>query len=115
MPPMQYISLLELVTRREQDLLASQVRTGWQEGKHILQLIAKAIGATRLIRAGTTPDPAGQRLVGQPAVEQEVQGRIRRLHAHHSEQIIPEVTDAHPGGLNLRGVMEVFEDRERGL
>ncbi len=54
---------------------AVQVRTpDKSQGHHVLQLIAKAEGAARLVDGITCPQPAGQRLVSQPAIGQQVEG-----------------------------------------
>ena len=45
---------------------------------HVLQLVAKAVGAARLIERRPRPDAAGERLVQQPVVEHDVHRAIRR-------------------------------------
>ena len=42
-----------------------------RERHHVLELIAKAIRAARLIKRRSRPDATGQRLIEQPAVEQK--------------------------------------------
>src|SRR6185369_10910380 len=48
----------------------------------ILQLIAKAEGAPRLVEAAPRPKAAGQGLIRQPAVAQHVKRGIWRLNLH---------------------------------
>ena len=47
---------------------------------HVLQLIAEAERAARLVIAGARPDAARQRLIEQPAVHQHVERIVRRAH-----------------------------------
>ncbi len=60
-----------------------------RERHHVLQLVAEAVGAARLVERRARPDPAGQRLVEQPAVQQDVHRPIRRLHLHRAEDVVP--------------------------
>ena len=43
---------------------------GDHERHHVLELVAEAVGAARLVERRARPDAAGERLVEQPAVEQ---------------------------------------------
>ena len=44
-------------------MLAGQGRLGVDQRHHILQLIAEAIGAAGLIKAGAPPEPAAKGLI----------------------------------------------------
>jgi hypothetical protein len=57
-PPMLHIAFEELARRRAQQVLARNVGPRHAQRHHILQLIAKAIGAARLIESGARPDAA---------------------------------------------------------
>ena len=48
------------------------------ERHHVLELVAEAEGAARLVVAGARPEPAAHVLVEQPAVHQQVEGVVRR-------------------------------------
>ena len=62
----------KLMRRRVQNLLPRQLRPGMQQRKHILQLVAEAEGAARLIPRRASPDAATERLIGLPAIEKEI-------------------------------------------
>ena len=64
---------------------------------HVLELIAKAVRAARLIKRRSRPDAAGQRLVEQPAVEHDVHAAIRRLDLHRAENVVPGLGDCSAG------------------
>ncbi len=55
----------------------------------ILQLVAEAEGATGLIEGRPRRNPAGQHLVGQPAIEQVVQRTIRGFDMDLAEELAP--------------------------
>ena len=57
----------------------------------ILQLIAESVGAARLIERRARPHPACQRLIQQPAIDENVHGAIRRLDLHGAQGLIPKV------------------------
>ncbi len=63
------------------------------EGHAVLHLIAEAVGAAGLIEGGARPDPAGDRLIEQPAVEHDVHRTIRRLHLHRAQPLLPAFVD----------------------
>jgi hypothetical protein len=46
---MKDVAGLELVAGGAQDLLAGELRRGRQQGEHVLDLVAKAVGAAGLI------------------------------------------------------------------
>ena len=49
MPPVLHVALDELPRRRAQQVRATQVRPRVQQRQHVLQLIAEAKGAARLV------------------------------------------------------------------
>ena len=57
-PPMLHVTFHELAPGRAQNVFARQLRSGQQQGHHVLQLIAEPIGAARLVVAGAGPDSA---------------------------------------------------------
>ena len=63
MPPMLNISFRELTGRAQEQVLAHEVRSGVDEGHHVLQLIAKTEGAPRLVVSASRPEAARQGLV----------------------------------------------------
>ena len=88
-PPVLDVAGGELARRGQDDLLAQQRRRGPGERHRVLQLVAKAVGAAGLVEAGPRPEPAGDRLVQQPAVDHRVEERIGRAHDGRAEQLVP--------------------------
>ena len=71
------------------------------ERHDVLQLIAKAERAGRLIERRARPHPTRQSLVEQPAVQQEVQRGVGGLHLHRLQQRVPDDSHPTPGRRNL--------------
>ena len=63
------------------------------QGHHVLELVAEAVGAARLVERRPAPDAAAQHLVEQPAVEQQVERRVGRLHLDGAEDRVPARLD----------------------
>src|SRR4029077_18477765 len=59
------------------------------QSHHILKLIAEPIRATQLVKSCARPDAATERLVKQPAIEQQIHTRIRRLDLDCPKQVVP--------------------------
>ena len=72
-----------------EQVLAQQRGLRVHQRHRVLQLVAEAEGAARLVVAAARPDAAGERLVQQPAVGQQVERRIGRLHLHRAERVVP--------------------------
>src|SRR5665213_2953672 len=89
MPPMLDVALDELSRGGTQQMLARHLRLRCTKRHHVLELIAKAIGATDLVTSRARPDPARESLVQEPAVEQNVHRPIRRVHLHRAKDGIP--------------------------
>src|SRR5581483_403049 len=64
------------------------------ERHHVLKLIAKSEGAARLIERRTPAHATGQRLIQQPAINQRVHRRIRRLDFDRAEHLVPKLKHA---------------------
>ncbi len=67
----------------------SSVRPRESQRHRVLQLVAEAVGAARLVEAGARPGAAGQRLVEQPAIHHDVEGAIGRLDLHVAGELVP--------------------------
>ena len=81
MPPVLDVSLDELAGRGPQEVLARERRgSAIAQGHDVLELVAEAVGAAGLVERGPRPEPAGERLVEQPAVEHDVHRAVRRPH-----------------------------------
>ena len=100
---MLHVALAELAARpRAADARAASRGSAWIERHRVLQLIAEAERAARLIKAGACPHAAGERLVDQPAVGQEIDGRVGRLDIDRAERAAPVVPHAFQRPLGAR-------------
>ena len=88
-PPVLHVAFDELPAGGAQQVLARQVRPRQQQRHHVLQLIAEAEGAARLVVAGARPEPAADGLIEQPAVHQHVERIVRRAHLDRVERAVP--------------------------
>ena len=88
-------------TRRAAD--GARVASGLAKRQRhaVLQLVAKAVGAARLIERRARPDAAGERLVEQPAVQHDVHGPVGRLHLDCPEQRLPVVRHLGQDGVEI--------------
>ena len=82
---------------------AGPLGRGVEQRQHVLQLVAVAERAARLVEAGAPEDARRDGLVEQPAVEHQVHGRLRRLDPHAPEQPVPERLQAGKGFVDRRG------------
>ena len=115
-PPVLDVAFDELARRGMEDVVARQMRRRHHQRQHVLQLIAEAERAARLIEGGASPDAAGQRLVEQPAVEHQVHRSIRRRDLHRAEQRAPEALHILEGrGDSLRRAAAPHERRHAGF
>ena len=64
-------------------------RRGHRERHHVLQLVAESVGAAGLVERRPRPDPAAQRLIEQPAIEQQVHRPVRRPDLHRAQHAVP--------------------------
>src|ERR1051325_1898530 len=92
MPPMLDVALQELPRSGGEDMAPREFRGGIQERHRVLQLIAKSEGAARLVERGATPEPATQRLVKQPAIQQQVRRSQGSANLEDSEHRVPVST-----------------------
>ncbi len=107
MPPVQHVTLLELMGCRLEDVLAHQVRANVNVGHHVLKLVTKPVGAAGLIKRGPAPEAAGERLIQKPAIQKNVHARVRGLYPGLFQDLIPECFDTLPRGLHILDVFEV--------
>ena len=90
MPPVQHVAFLELVGGVQQQLPAGQRRVVVNQRGGVLQLIAEPERPARLVERRATPQPATQGLIGQPAVDHQVERRTGRLNAYGGQPVAPE-------------------------
>ena len=70
-------------------MFAQEVGLGVQQRHRVLQLIAETEGAPWLVVSVPRPEAARERLVRQPAVGQDIQGRVGGFHMHGAERALP--------------------------
>ena len=75
MPPFEHVAFAELLARVQHDLRPGQPRLEQGERQHVLQLVAIAGRAAKLVRADAAEQPRGVELIGQPGVDQPVEVR----------------------------------------
>ena len=75
MPPLEHVAFAELLARVQHDLRSGQPRLEKRERQHVLQLVAIAGRAAKLVRADAAEQPRGVELIGQPGVDQPVEVR----------------------------------------
>ena len=77
-PPVLHVALDELARGRAQQVLARRGPGRASDERHrVLELVAEAEGAARLVVAGAGPHAAGQVLVQEPAVQHHVERVVR--------------------------------------
>ncbi len=89
MPPVLHVAFEKLARCRAQQMLADQRRLGVDQRHHVLQLVAKAERAARLIERRAAPQARRDHLVEQPAVGEGVQRRVGRSHLDRAERALP--------------------------
>src|SRR5208282_4581116 len=113
-PPVLDIALYELPPRRAQQMLTRQVRLRSDERHHVLELIAKSIGAARLIKCRSRPKPAGERLIKEPTIQQDVHGMVGCSYLNRAEDLIPMLNDGAQDGIKVGGSV-AGDERKRLL
>jgi hypothetical protein len=83
----------KLAQGRAQNVLACERRPRHAQRHDILQLIAKPIGAARLIERRARPQRQTKRLIEQPSVEQHIHGSVGRFHLKDAQGLIPVIGD----------------------
>ncbi len=107
-PPVLHVPFLKLPRGGAEQMLAQQARLGMNEGHRILQLIAEAERPAGLVEPGASPHPARERLIDEPAVGQEIDGRLRRFNVDHAKRTAPVVPDAFEGAIGVAGAAEAL-------
>ncbi len=118
-PPVLDVALDELPRRRPQQVCTRHRRPHSDERHAVLQLIAEAVGAARLVERRTGPDAAGERLIQQPAVQHDVHRPVRGLHLDRAKGIVPVTADRGQHGVEIFGAVSRNQrpciPRARGL
>ena len=112
-PPVQNVSLLELMLGRLQNVRPRDRRGGMEHRKDVLKLVAISERSARLIEPGATKDPRRERLVQEPTIEHEVHGGLGGLHADAFEKSVPIALEVVPRALNDGPVAKARHERKR--
>src|SRR5207247_2256011 len=89
-PPMLHVAFDELTRRRQQDVGSTEIRSRVQERQDVLQLVAETERTAGLVRSASRPETATERLIEQPAIDQQVERVVGRPHLYGAEGIVPE-------------------------
>jgi hypothetical protein len=114
-PPVQDVALLELARGGPQQLVAREAGLERGEVGGVLELVAEAVGAARLVQGRAAPHPAGERLVGEPAVEQVVDPRARACGRRCAEALAPARADPRQALAGRLRRLEAPDQRQRRL
>src|SRR5438094_463008 len=74
MPPMLHVAFEELSSGGSQQVCAREIGPREQHRHDVLQLIAEAEGAARLVVPASRPETAAHVLIEQPPIDQDVEG-----------------------------------------
>ena len=111
---MLHVAFDELARSAQQDLFPQPFRGGVSQCQSILQLIAEAKGTAGLVVTAARLNTAGKGLVQQPAIGQQIDGRLRRPYLHFVENTVP--VRSHLLQLILQVVLlEVFVQQRFGF
>ena len=90
---MLHVSLGKLTGRRPKNVRTRQRRIELDDRKDVLELVAKAEGASRLIKRGPRVHAATERLILQPPVHEKIHRRIRGADFNSGETAVPMLQD----------------------
>ena len=105
---MFHIALAELMGRRAQKMLTSQVWFGVNQRHRVLQLVAKSECPAGLIKTGAAPKPTAQDLIQQPSVGHQVYRCVGSFHLDRAKRLLPIFPNAFKGGLGGTGFTIAF-------
>ena len=100
MPPVLHIALDELMRCRAEQVLTGELATRNDQRDHVLQLVAESVRSASLVEGRSRPQPAGEGLVDEPAVQHDVHGAVRGPHLDGRLDVVPQLLDlAKRGGV----------------
>lgn len=76
-PPGTDIAVFELLSGGGKDMLPGILRIDIPESDGVLELIAKAEGASRLVEPHLCPEARGHGLVGEPGIKENIESAVR--------------------------------------
>ena len=89
MPPVLDIALEKLSSRGSQHMFACKARPRERQRHHVLQLIAETERPSGLVIPAASPEPAADRLIEQPMIQQRIERIVWRPHLDAIERVIP--------------------------
>src|SRR6266705_5967863 len=113
MPPVLDIAFDKLPRGRSQDVIACNLGRGMHEGHYVLQLVAEAVSAARLIKGRAAPNPATESLVKQPAIEQKIRRKLRRFHFDRAQESVPPLAGFLECGFDVGGIAKISNEFTR--
>ena len=105
------VSFDKLASGSAKQMFPCQFRLRHRERHPILKLIAESVRAAGLVKCRARPHPAGQCLIQEPAVEQDVHRTIGCLHLHCPEGVAPKCCYSTEDRVEVDG----SEARDQGL
>src|ERR1051325_2474697 len=84
-----------------------------QERQDVLQLIAEPERSARLVRTTPRPDPATERLIQQPSIDEKIERIIRCLDLNGAENLVPETAGAGDGRIDFFEARVAMGQRRR--
>jgi hypothetical protein len=109
---MLHVALDELPGRGTENLLASERAIGDHQRHHVLELVAKAVGAACLIKGRARPQATGDRLIEKPAIHEDIQRAIWRRHFESSQDVVPSRFDRTQQSIHV-GCSMMLDQRPR--
>ena len=79
----------ELTGSGSQKLFPCDFTSSRSKGHDILKLVAKPVSAAQLIKSRSGPNAAGERLIEEPAIDEQIHGSIGRRNLYPIEDFIP--------------------------
>ncbi len=110
---MLHVAFPELPPGGSQQVFANESRPRHRKRQHVLELVTETECASGLVQGGTGPQATGQRLIHQPAVQQEIHRGIRRLDLDRLQDLVPEILDLAENRVAAK--RPVFLDQRAGL
>jgi hypothetical protein len=83
------------------------------KGHDILQLITESVRTAGLIKSRTAPESTAQSLIKQPAIEQKVRGKFRRLHFDRAQESVPPLAGFFECGFDVGGIAKMHNESTR--
>ena len=111
-PPVLDVAFDELPAGGAEQMRPGEIRPRQQQRHHVLQLIAKAEGAARLVVARARPQTAADVLIEEPPVDQHVKRIVRRPDLDRLERPVPGCLDLLQRG---HGVVDRAMPRDQPL